>query len=136
MNIKLGNYFYYPSNEPSEGLTTYVMIGDKKNDDSEYRGKEALYMRMVKSLGIMSSSNHTTGIDFDAFSTDSAILCYDTEVVPQAPHPGQNTYGSGGCTIHIRGMGTSSSDSPAQVHLTLLYDVLLDINDGGVTVAM
>ena len=104
--------------------------------DAEYRSREELFYRMVKAFGYMQSGCHHVGNSIDAFGTDSAIIVLDTEVVPQAPHSGKNTFGAGGITLSLRGLGSSSSDAPSVIHVTLYFDLMCSISDGGVTVAM
>ena len=92
---------------------------------------------MVKAFGYMGSSCHYVGTSIDAYGTDSAVMVYDTEVVPAAPpHSGKTAFGAGGLTLSLCNMGSNSGDAPTVIHVCLYYDTMCSISDGGVTVAM
>ena len=130
-------YFYYPQNEPSTGLESFVQLGDAKTPDNEYRGAVEHFYRAQKAFGYTQSSAHSMSTTIEAYSSDSATLIYDMETIPGsgASHTGKNTFG-GNLTLSLRGMGSSSADAPTVCHVVLFFDELLSIEDGGATVAM
>ena len=57
---------------------------------------------------------------------------FDLERVPNSPHSGQNTH-EGVLTVDIRGLG---ANPPELIYVHLFHDLLAEVSDGQVVVAL
>ena len=83
-------------------------------------------------MGIVHSSAHAANVNFHEFSHSSFQAHFDLERVANANHSGANTH-EGVLTVDIRGLGPNP---PELIYVHLFHDLLAEISDGQVVVAL
>ena len=126
--------FYKKEGGPqsSSATNTTIQCGSLKYPQNRYAGLKEAYWRYLKGLGLVHSSAHAANVTFHEFSKASFQSHFDLERVPNAPHSGANTH-EGVLTIDIRGMGATPPDL---IYVHLFHDLLTEISDGQVVVAL
>jgi len=117
---------------PPDTISTTIQCGSLKYPQNRYQGLKEAYWRYLKGLGLVHSSAHAANVTFHEFSKASFQSHFDLERVPNAPHSGANTH-DGVLTIDIRGMGATPPDL---IYVHLFHDLLAEISDGQVVVAL
>ena len=117
---------------PPDTISTTVQCGSVKYLQNKYEGLNEAYWRYLKGIGLVHSAAHSANVSFHEFTKASFQSHFDLERVPQAPHSGQNTH-EGVLTIDIRGMGASP---PTLIYVHMFHDLLAEISDGQVVVAL
>jgi len=117
---------------PPDTISTTIQCGSIKFPQNRYQGLKEAYWRYLKGLGLVHSSAHSANVSFHEFAKSSFQSHFDLERVPNAPHSGQNTH-EGVLTVDIRGMGASP---PELIYVHLFHDLLAEISDGQVVVAL
>ena len=117
---------------PPDTISTTIQCGSVKYPQNRYQGLKEAYWRYLKGLGLVHSSAHAANVTFHEFTKASFQVHMDLERVPNAPHSGANTH-EGVLTIDIRGMGATPPDL---IYVHLFHDLLAEISDGQVVVAL
>ena len=122
------NYLMAPPNT----ISTTIQCGSLKFPQNRYSGLKEAYWRYLKGMGIVHSSAHAANVNFHEFSHSSFQAHFDLERVANANHSGANTH-EGVLTIDARGMGPNP---PELIYVHLFHDLLAEISDGQVVVAL
>jgi len=117
---------------PPKDISTTIQCGSLKFPQNRYSGLKEAYWRYLKGMGIVHSSAHAANVTFHEFSTARVPAHFDLERVANAPHSGANTH-EGVLTIDIRNLGTTPPDL---IYVHLFHDLLCEISDGQVVVAL
>ena len=117
---------------PPDTISTTIQCGSLKFPQNRYQGLKEAYWRYLKGLGLVHSSAHAANVTFHEFSTASFQAHYDLERVANASHSGANTH-EGVLTIDCRGLGPNP---PELIYVHLFHDLLCEISDGQVVVAL
>ena len=117
---------------PPDTISTTIQCGSLKFPQNRYSGLKEAYWRYLKGMGIIHSSAHASNVNFHEFSKASFQAHYDLERVANANHSGANTH-EGVLTVDIRGMGATPPDL---IYVHLFHDLLCEISDGQVVVAL
>jgi len=117
---------------PPDTISTTIQCGSIKFPQNRYQGLKEAYWRYLKGMGLVHSSAHSANVTFHEFSKASFQSHFDLERVPNAPHSGQNTH-EGVLTVDIRGLGATPPDL---IYVHLFHDLLAEISDGQVVVAL
>ena len=97
-----------------------------------YEGRVEHYYRYLKALGLIHSAAHSANVSFFEFGHASFQTVFDLERVPNAPHSGLSTH-DGVLSLDIRGMGAAP---PTLIYVRLFHDLISEISDGQVVVAL
>ena len=93
------------------------------------------WWRYLSGLGIATSGQFTASNSIADYSKDSFIQLTDLERAGgAATHSGESTYGAT-LTVDLKGL-TGSAAYPDLIYVTLFHDLIVDMSDAGVTVAM
>ena len=117
---------------PPDTISTTIQCGSLKYPQNRYQGLKEAYWRYLKGMGLVHSSAHAANVTFHEFSKASFQSHFDLERVPNAPHSGANTH-DGVLSIDIRGLGATPPDL---IYVHLFHDLLAEISDGQVVVAL
>jgi len=117
---------------PPDTISTTIQCGSLKFPQNRYSGLKEAYWRYLKGMGLVHSSAHAANVTFHEFSKASFQSHFDLERVPNAPHSGANTH-EGVLSIDCRGLGPNP---PELIYVHLFHDLLCEISDGQVVVAL
>jgi hypothetical protein len=137
---KLGNTFHAPGGKvdgtiPNEAFSSFVQIGSTRYPQGQNEGLREHWWRYLSGLGVATSGQFTVQNSLPEYSGSSFIALTDLEKVGgSATHSGESTYGAT-LTIDLRNMSGNVA-VPDLIYVTLYHDLLVDLSDAGVTVAM
>lgn len=117
---------------PPDTISTTLQCGSYKMPQNRYEGRVEHYYRYLKGLGLIHSAAHSANVSFFEFGQGSFQALFDLKKISQAPHSGLSTH-EGVLSIDIRGMGLSP---PTLIYVHLFHDLLCEISDGQVFVAI
>jgi hypothetical protein len=138
---KLGNTFHAPGapqdgSAPNEKFSSFVQIGATRYPQGQNEGNREHWWRYLAGLGIATSGNFTVDNNIADYGKDSFIQLTDLERAGGvATHSGESTYGAT-LTIDLRNMKPGATAAPGLIYVTLFHDLIVDMSDAGVTVAM
>jgi hypothetical protein len=139
---KLGNTFHAPGVAqtgtlvPNDGFSSFVQIGATRYPQGQNEGMREHWWRYLAGLGISTSGQFTASNSIADYSRNSFIQLTDLERAGgAATHSGESTYGAT-LTVDLRGMKPGATAAPGLIYVTLYHDLIVDMSDAGVTVAM
>ena len=138
---KLGNTFHAPGAPqtglaPNDKFSSFVQIGATRYPQGQNEGMREHWWRYMAGLGIATSGQFTANNSIEDYSKDAFIQLTDLERAgASATHSGESTYGAT-LTIDLRNMNPGSTAAPGLIYVTLYHDLIVDMSDAGVTVAM
>jgi hypothetical protein len=137
---KLGNTFHAPGaaadgSVPNEAFSSFVQIGATRYPQGQNEGLREHWWRYLSGLGIATSGQFTISNNIEDYGGSSFIQLTDLERAGgAATHSGESTYGAT-LTVDLKGL-TGSVAYPDLIYVTLFHDLIVDMSDAGVTVAM
>jgi hypothetical protein len=137
---KLGNTFHAPGaaadgTAPNDAFSSFVQIGATRYPQGQNEGMREHWWRYIAGLGIANAAQFTASNTIKDYGGSSFIQLTDLERAGgAATHSGESTYGAT-LTVDLRGLAGSVA-YPDLIYVTLFHDLIVDMSDAGVTVAM
>jgi len=124
---------------PGETFRMRSQIGELTYPDFPVTGLNEFYYRLVMATGAGHSAAHTPSIQSTDMAGDAFIAIQDFEACPhQAAGTGQNTFNSQLC-LQLEGITGGGAVDDTKIDsclLTSYHDVVMEISNAGVTVAV
>jgi hypothetical protein len=137
---KLGNTFHAPGGAvdgtaPNNLFSSFVQIGATRYPQGQNEGMREHWWRYLSGLGIANAGQFTIDNDITQYGGSSFIQLTDLERAGgAATHSGESTYGAT-LTIDLKALAGGVA-YPDLIYVTLYHDLIVDMSDAGVTVAM